>query len=111
MRRTLMVARASRNAIRAKRNAYVARMTEIEEYLGLLRAKCSVLEAEELEALDQIGTIRDAFDFHCLPSTNESSDDEFESDHPPSSDLFRLSSPRSGQHHGSSSSAATCSPS
>ena len=63
-----------------------------------------MLDAQELEAVDQISSIRDTFDLHILGPSNESSDDEFDLDHPPSSEIFRLSSPHSNRYRASSSS-------
>lgn len=51
---------------------------EIEEYLGFLRAKRSVIETRVAEADEQIGVMQEVLDQHQFSESSNSSDDELE---------------------------------
>lgn len=70
-----MLARAPQDTVRAKRESYATRIIEVEQYLGLLRAKDSILEQQEMDAVEQIGGIRETFDHYCLSANLSDNED------------------------------------
>lgn len=108
MRRALAVSRASRASIRAKVLAAATELHEMEEFMGLLRAKHAILQSREADADEQIGHVRDILEQSGIAEFSQSDDEDDtegyhhsyfadEAQYPPSSDLPAFDSSNESQ--------------
>lgn len=113
-RRSLSLARSNRDEIMLKKKLYLKRIESAEEYIGLLRQECALLDIEIADADDEVTTVRGILNkkaiAECSLSDNEDGDfipvcpppssDPVNGDSPASSSCSHSNSP---SHYGSES--------
>jgi len=76
MRRALAVSRASRASIRARILVAATELHEMEELMGLLRAKHAILQSRETDADEQIGHVLDVLEQSGIAQFSQSDDED-----------------------------------
>lgn len=90
-RRTLSLARSNREAVAAERKHCLKQIESAEEYIGLLRQTCALLDAEMTEADDEITAVRGMLNKRAIAecSLSDNEDGDFIPFSPPSSDSIK----------------------
>lgn len=75
-RRSLALARSNRNTILAKKKFRCSQIEEAEEYLGLLRQECALLDMEIMDADDEVNGVKCALNTKRIAESSLSDDED-----------------------------------
>lgn len=95
-RRSLSLARSNRDEVMLEKKLYLKRIESAEEYIGLLRQKCALLDIEMTDCDDEVTTVRGVLNTNSIAecSLSDNEDGDFiPVCPPPSSDPIKGDSP------------------
>lgn len=105
-RRSLSLARTNHSTILATKRVYLARIEQAEEYIGLLRQECALMDMDLVDADDDIAEVRGVLSMKAIAecSLSEDEDESVAPVYPPRSSS--PSDPTKGSSPGRSSSSS-----